>query len=69
MSEEEVCFYSVTAFAKLLSISPAGVRYLIAKGEIKSIRLNTAKNSKHRIPKSELYRLNSIAYEKEDESV
>jgi len=69
MSDDEKAFYSVTEFAKLLSITGKGVRSLIQSGKIKSIQLSTAKKAKYRIPKSELYRLTSSAYGVEDESV
>lgn len=62
MNQDDVCFYSVKDFSKMLSISEQGIRKLLREGQIKSIRLNTAKRSKHRIPKSELLRLQSSAY-------
>jgi hypothetical protein len=67
MDKEEVCFYSVNDFAKLLSTSPACVRKLIRKGQIKSLKLNSAKRAKHRIPISELYRLSSSVYGEEND--
>jgi len=66
MSNEEPAFYSVKDFAKLLSVSEQGVRKLIATGQIKSLKLNTAQRAKHRIPKSELYRLSSSVYGTEE---
>lgn len=67
MSDEEVCFYSIKDFAKMLSISQQGIRKLLKDGQIKSLRLGTAKRSKHRIPRSELLRLQSMAYGEENE--
>lgn len=70
MNNEEPAFYSVKSFAKLLSISEPGVRKLIAEGHIKSLKLNTAERAKHRIPKSELYRLSASVYgDTENESI
>jgi len=69
MTDDEKAFYSVIEFAKILSVSPPMVRKLIREGQIKSLKLHTAKTSKYRIPKSELYRLSSSVYgTEEDES-